>query len=85
MRQTARALTVQIEDNGRGFAIDRSGAPIGRAGLGILGMRERAANLGGEFKLESTEGKGTRLALSLPLAEASAKLEIPVAAGGVKS
>ena len=85
VRQTEQALTVQIEDNGRGFAIARSGAPIGRAGLGILGMRERAANLGGALRLESTEGEGTRLSLSLPLAEPGARLEIPVAAGGVKS
>jgi signal transduction histidine kinase len=85
VRQTEQALTVQIEDNGRGFAVDKSGAPIGRAGLGILGMRERAANLGGVLKLESTEGKGTRLSLALPLIQPGARLEIPVAAGGVKS
>ena len=68
LRQTGQTLAVQIEDNGRGFAADQSGNPAGRAGLGILGMKERVASLGGSLKLESAEGKGTRLSLILPLA-----------------
>jgi signal transduction histidine kinase len=68
VRQSEQTVTVHIEDNGRGFALDQSGNPAGSAGLGFLGMRERAASLGGSLKLDSALGQGTRLSLILPLA-----------------
>jgi signal transduction histidine kinase len=46
-------------------------APSGR-GLGLLGMRERLALLGGAASIESSPGHGTRVVLRAPL---------PVAAG----
>jgi signal transduction histidine kinase len=36
-------------------------------GLGIMGMSERAAMIGGSFSLDSAPAQGTRVALSLPL------------------
>jgi signal transduction histidine kinase len=42
--------------------------PGRNAGLGILGMRERAARVGGELTLESSPGRGTRICLQIPLA-----------------
>lgn len=68
LRQSGLTLTVQIEDNGRGFALDKSGNPASPTGMGILGMRERAAGLGGSLKLVSAPGQGTRLSFILPLA-----------------
>ncbi len=52
-----------IEDDGCGFdpALVRPGA-IGRSG-----MRERAALLGGECRIVSAPGQGTRIEVSLPL------------------
>ena len=65
--QRGRELTVELEDDGRGFRLDPQGNPAGAAGLGLLGMRERAAMLGGTLEMESAQGRGTRLRLRLPL------------------
>jgi signal transduction histidine kinase len=55
-------LVVEVADNGRGFAED------GRTeGLGSTTLRERAAQLGGELKLHSEPGRGTRVSLRVPL------------------
>ena len=53
---------LHVEDNGRGF--DTS-APRKGASFGLLGMRERAALLGGEIRIDSEPGKGTRMELRL--------------------
>lgn len=66
-RQAADQLILEIEDDGRGFETGAEERPAGHEGLGILGMRERAAMLGGLFVLNSAPGRGTRLTLSLPL------------------
>ena len=61
-RQTG-AVTVLIEDDGRGFTRgDGSGD-----GLGLLGMGERLALLGGKLRIESTPGSGTTIVAEVPL------------------
>jgi len=52
-------LVLTVEDDGRGAG----GAD---AGTGLLGMRERAALLGGSVELGEREGGGTRVVASLP-------------------
>jgi two-component system, NarL family, response regulator NreC len=64
-----------IEDNGGGFELERVGPPDRHGGLGLPGMRERAASLGGTLNVESTLGRGTRVRLSLPLLEDSVTTE----------
>ncbi|MBI2781251.1 MAG: hypothetical protein HYX55_05590 [Chloroflexi bacterium] len=54
-------LGIEVADNGRGMGHDP------RAGIGLESMRERAAELGGAWRIESTEG-GVRVIASLPLA-----------------
>jgi len=64
-------LRAEINDDGKGFvAIPRSepGAN-GRGGHGVENMRARAAQLRGRLKIDSTVGVGTRLTLTMPLAE----------------
>jgi signal transduction histidine kinase len=56
-------LTTEIEDDGCGF---QPGVKSG-AGLGLLGIRERAANLGGTLVIDSAPGRGARIALRIPL------------------
>ena len=51
-----------VSDDGGGF--DGATTP---GGLGIMGMRERAALLGGELAITSRPGKGTSVETSLPL------------------
>lgn len=55
-----------IVDDGRGFATGPEVPRPGR-GEGLNGMRERAALLGGEVRIESTPGSGTRISVSVPL------------------
>jgi signal transduction histidine kinase len=59
-----------IRDNGVGFDV---GTTLRRAAsgghLGLLGMKERAEILGGELEIDSLPGHGTRISITLPLAE----------------
>jgi two-component system, chemotaxis family, CheB/CheR fusion protein len=60
-------LLLIIEDNGIGFDPEQIKTPqrSGR-GLGILGMRERTALVGGEFDIEATPGTGTTVYVRVP-------------------
>lgn len=61
-------ICLQIRDNGCGFdASDR------HTGLGIAGMRERAALLRGIITIESSPGQGTTVEVILPLPLAQVK------------
>jgi len=55
-------VTALIEDDGRGFSRDGGGE-----GLGLLGMAERLALLGGKLKVESSPGAGTTIVAEVPL------------------
>jgi two-component system sensor histidine kinase UhpB len=64
-------VVVIIEDDGDGFA---SGA-AGRAGhFGLVGIRERAALLGGSATIESSAATGTSVFVNLPAPEASSRV-----------
>jgi signal transduction histidine kinase len=60
--RTAGAVTALIEDDGRGFTRDDSGE-----GLGLLGMDERLALLGGRLRIESSLRAGTTIVAEVPL------------------
>jgi signal transduction histidine kinase len=55
------AVTLEVIDDGRGL----SGIP-GSAGVGLASMRERAAEMGGECRVEPGPGGGTRVVARLP-------------------
>ncbi len=55
-------ITLTVGDNGRGMLEDRARG----SGLGLLGMEERALELGGRFTMTSTPGEGTRIEVWLP-------------------
>jgi PAS domain S-box-containing protein len=57
-------LVLLIHDNGRGF--DQADPSLSKS-LGLLGMRERAAILGGRVSISSAPGKGTTVTASIPL------------------
>jgi signal transduction histidine kinase len=54
---------VQIEDQGRGFDVDK--VLDARDTSGLAGMRERTKLLGGQLLVESHTGAGTRLTAEL--------------------
>jgi two-component system, NarL family, sensor histidine kinase DevS len=56
-------LDLLIVDDGRGF--DPAGE---HSGFGLAGMRERVELAGGELRIESRHGAGTRVVASVPLA-----------------
>jgi signal transduction histidine kinase len=57
-----------VEDNGRGFDPATSAAPTRQGGLGLYGMRERAALVGADLELQSAPGQGTRVVVVAPIA-----------------
>jgi PAS domain S-box-containing protein len=63
--RSAAALQVAVTDNGRGFDT-KSVAAVSSNRLGIQGMRERAAILGGTITFTS-KGTGTRILVQIPL------------------
>lgn len=54
-------LSMTIQDDGRGFRPGHS------KGLGLIGMHERVESLGGNLRIASEPGKGTRIEARLPL------------------
>jgi PAS domain S-box-containing protein len=66
LERHADHVSLIIEDDGVGF--DPSNAAIGTGGVGLLGMRERAALIGADLQIESTAGRGTTVLVRVPLA-----------------
>jgi signal transduction histidine kinase len=55
-------LNLSVEDDGIGFDPDT----LETKGFGLVGMRERAAAIGGELRIESRPNAGTRIQLVVP-------------------
>jgi signal transduction histidine kinase len=56
----ARPFLIEVSDEGRGFASTHD------SGYGLVGMRERAAGIGGRLEVVSTQGRGTTVFLFGP-------------------
>ena len=54
-------LNMQITDNGKGFDVNNKTKT-----LGILGMKERIANINGELYISSAVGRGTTVTILVP-------------------
>ncbi|QID17492.1 sensor histidine kinase [Nitrogeniibacter mangrovi] len=63
LRCAAGCLELRVMDNGHGLADPRDA----NVGIGLLGMRERAAMAGGTLTTENSEAGGLVLVLRLPL------------------
>ena len=61
------AVALTIKDDGEGFDM---AAVKGGGGLGLVGMEERARLVDGNLTIKSAPGRGTRIALSIPLRRA---------------
>jgi signal transduction histidine kinase len=59
-----RVIRLSVVDNGAGF--DADGASTRPMSFGLLGMRERAALVGGTLRIQSMPGKGTTVVLEVP-------------------
>ncbi|MGA9364046.1 MAG: PAS domain S-box protein [Bacteroidota bacterium] len=69
LSHTDRVVSLVVEDNGRGFEVEKvhrhEESP---RGFGLINMRERAQLLGGSFQIRSSKRTGTRIQADLPLA-----------------
>ncbi len=63
LAQEDASFTMELGDDGCGF----TPSMLDRGSLGLLSMTERAREAGGELKIDSAPGQGTRLLLSVPL------------------
>jgi signal transduction histidine kinase/ligand-binding sensor domain-containing protein len=66
-RYDPQALHLRVRDDGRGFDARRD-TPAGHWGL--VGMRERAASIGAELRVNSAPSAGTEIVLVVPRASA---------------
>jgi PAS domain S-box-containing protein len=64
LRKGPDHVSLMIKDNGKGVEESQTLDP---AAFGLLGMRERARIWGGDVRIEGVPGKGTVVALSIPL------------------
>jgi signal transduction histidine kinase len=64
---SANDLRLTIRDDGQGMT---RGDGTGRAGhYGIVGMKERASQIGAELEVASTPGKGTKVSVRVPVSQ----------------
>lgn len=64
LRNRADALTLTIRDDGSGF--DRDHAAPGPGHYGLIGMKERASQIGAALQVDSQPGAGTTISVTLP-------------------
>ncbi|HSW51148.1 MAG TPA: ATP-binding protein [Bryobacteraceae bacterium] len=57
------AISLSVQDDGAGFAPEETST----GGLGLMGIEERARELGGVVRIRSQVGKGTTLQAEIPL------------------
>ncbi len=60
------SLVLTISDKGRGFDMHALGSSTVKDGLGLMSLRERACAIGGDFRIESALGRGSRFTLTVP-------------------
>jgi ligand-binding sensor domain-containing protein/signal transduction histidine kinase len=69
LESTPEALRLRMHDDGSGLG---SGPPLRPGHYGIIGMKERATQIGAELELRSEPGSGTTVLVVLPAAAARA-------------
>lgn len=65
LEQTSWRLLLEVKDNGQGIPAEKV---ADAQSLGLLGMRERAGQVGGRLIITGRPGEGTTVTLSLPKA-----------------
>ena len=63
LSRSDKTVVLAVQDDGKGF----EPGSVRDGGLGLVGMRERVALLGGRLTVESSEGGGTLLKAEVPL------------------
>jgi PAS domain S-box-containing protein len=64
------SIILRIEDNGRGFDVQKRAVSAGQEKrMGLRSVKERVKLLNGEMNLQSTPGRGTKITIKLPYME----------------
>jgi signal transduction histidine kinase/ligand-binding sensor domain-containing protein len=63
----ATSVRLNVKDDGRGFDPEASGSNGAGGHFGILGMRERAREMGGEVRVGSRPGEGCEVEVNVPV------------------
>jgi signal transduction histidine kinase len=66
---TPQALTLSVEDNGRGF--DAAAPAV--SGNGLENMRRRLEQIGGRCEIASAPGQGVKIIFTVPMRETPAR------------
>lgn len=80
IEQDEKAVVLTIRDNGKGITENEA---TGAQSLGLLGMRERAHLIGGEFNITGSAGKGTVVTVRVPLSAQTTALSSYNGRGGL--
>ena len=64
LRYAPASVCLTVSDDGQGFAAGQV-SPTGH--FGLLDMRERAQSMGSQLRIESEPGRGTRIAVEVPV------------------
>ena len=64
IQKTGTQITITVVDNGRGFVRDQTRQ---KNNYGLIGMQERALQVGGCLVIDSTPGVGTSVSLQVPV------------------
>lgn len=66
LKVTEEVVTAEIRDAGNGFELPDPGVLAGDGHVGLTGMLERAAMVGGDVRVRSSPGGGTTVRVTLP-------------------
>ena len=61
LRTDVAAILLEVADDGRGFD-----PMVAQGGVGLVGMRERVEELGGQIEVKSRPGEGTEVTVRVP-------------------
>jgi signal transduction histidine kinase len=66
IHKVRNGIELEIKDNGKSFRVDDPTSANRKKRLGLLGIQERVRLANGEFQVQSTPGKGTKLKVWIP-------------------
>jgi len=66
IREINGSIRMEVADNGRSFAVEKTLLKHSRNRLGLVGMRERVEMVGGRLSIISTKGTGTTVRAEIP-------------------
>jgi signal transduction histidine kinase len=67
------AIRMEINDNGKSFAVEKTLQAKNHNRLGLIGMKERVEMVGGKLAIVSTPGTGTTVRAEIPFTQEKIK------------